>query len=148
MSAINTPSLVNPNYEVGIYYPINEENKEITTKINLPIPRNVIFFREFKAGETLPITFKATGDLIALDSTPQKLTILQDIFVKMTKKDVSFSLDQKQWKPFQDIFRGSVTTKVEQREDGDPHAMIHLVANALKNDISTLSTCVKSPKVD
>ena len=138
MTAINTPSLVNPNYEVGISYPINQENKEITTKINLPIPRNVIFFREFKAGETLPISFKASGNLIALDTTPQKLTILQDIFVKMTKQEVSFSLDQKEWKPFQDIFRGSVTTKVEQREDGDPHAIIHLVAHALKNDAATL----------
>lgn len=125
-------SLVNPLYEVGMLYPINQpKNVQPKTTINLPIPPNVIFFREFKAGDTLPVTFKASGNLIKLESSEQTLTFLQDIFVKATKKEISFSLDQVNWKPFEKLITGSIDAKVEQSDDSEPKASIHLIANTV-----------------
>jgi len=129
-------SLINPIYEVGIDYPINQKNKKPETKINLPIPQGVTFFREFKKGETLPITFTATGDLVQLASTQQTITFMQDVFIKATKKEILFSLDQKNWKPFQEIITGSINAKVEQSNDTAPQALIHLFANAVKPKVA------------
>lgn len=124
-------TLVNPLYEVGILYPINQKNNQPQTNINLPIPKGVIFFREFKEGDTLPITFKASGDLFSIESTPQTLTFLKHIYVRATKKDILFSLNQKDWQPLNHIFTGSIDAKVNQDSEGDAAAYIHLVANSI-----------------
>lgn len=124
-------SLVNPMYEVGIIYPVNQKNKKLHTKLNLPIPKGVIFFREFKEGDTLPITFKATGDLFSINTTPQTLTFLKDVYVRATKKDILFSLNQKDWKSFAEIFTGSIDAKVNQDAEGEAMAYVNLVANSI-----------------
>ncbi len=124
--------LKNPLYEVGINYPVNQRNKHPITNINLPIPKNIIFFREFKAGETLPVYFKASGNLVTLESEPQLLTFVQDIFVRATKEQITFSLDQRNWLPFNQIFTGNIEAKVSQSEENNsPRALIELFANSI-----------------
>lgn len=125
----NNPGIVNPQYEIGVKVNPRNQNKQLN--INLPIPPNVIFFRQFKAGETLPVLFKATGDLVELESEPQTLKFIQDIFVKATKTELSFSLDQANWKPFEGIFNGNYELKVMQNDhESSPHATVELHANA------------------
>ncbi|MCH9633054.1 MAG: hypothetical protein S4CHLAM6_14050 [Chlamydiae bacterium] len=123
------PGIMNPQYEIGVQ--VNPRKLNPQLNINLPIPPNVIFFRQFKAGETLPVLFKATGNLVELESKPQTLKFVRDIFVRATKTELTFSLDQANWKPFNSIFNGSYDLKVVQNDhDSSPQAIVQLHANA------------------
>ena len=124
-------SLVNPLFEVGIQYPINQPGGNSQTKLNLPVPSGVILFREFKAGDSLPISFTTSGNFVQLSGNEQKLTFLQDIFVKATKSEILFSLDQKDWQPFEKIISGHLDAKVEQSNMSDPKAIIHIFADTI-----------------
>lgn len=123
--------LANPLFEVGIQYPINQPGGKNEMNLKLPLPPGVILFREFKAGDSIPISFTTSGNFVQLSSNDQKLTFLQDIFVKATKNQILFSLDQKDWLPFEKIVSGSLNAKVEQSDMSDPKAIIHIFANTI-----------------
>lgn len=122
-------NLENPLYEVGIQYPINPATNQIFPNINLPIPKNVTFYREFKAGDTLPVYLKTTGNVVELTGDPQQLKLLTDIFVRVTKTDVYFSLNQRDWLPFNQIFSGQFNASVGLGEDDNPRVLVHLFAD-------------------
>ena len=129
MVAVTNPGIANPQYEIGVK--VNPRNPNPKLNINLPIPPNVIFFRQFKAGETLPITFKASGNLVELETKPQTLKFIRDVFVRATKTKLTFSLDQVNWRPFNGIFNGNYELKVIQNDhESSPHAIVELHANA------------------
>ncbi len=129
-SVTQSTGVVNPQYEIGVNVPVNQgKNNKPKQRINLPIPPNVIFFREFKAGETLPIHFRASGNLVEVDSSPQTLKFMRDIFVRATKTSVAFSTDQQNWRPFSQLFRGDFDLRIEQNDsDSTPHAVAELHA--------------------
>lgn len=120
-------SLVNPLYEMGINCPINQKSQELQT--------SVTFVNEFKAGDKLPVSFIASGDIIQLQSSEQTITFMKDLFMRTTVKgssqEILFSLDQNSWKPFQEIVTGSISAKIEQSSTEEAKAIIHLFTNAV-----------------
>ncbi len=120
--------LDHPIFEVGMEYMI-KNYPELFTRNN--IPKNISFYQEFKAGDTFPIIFKADGDFMSLESSPQTLTFKCDVFVKANKDTILFSLDQNKWMELSELFTGSLNVMIIQQDDNSK-GLVDLFVNTVK----------------
>lgn len=74
---------------------------------------------EFRAGDRLPVTLEAQGDLIETTETaPSYVVVKRPFWVKVGQRDILMSLDGTLFKPIQEMARGSFTAGASSDQGG------------------------------
>lgn len=71
------------------------------------------FVVKVKPGDTLPLNFAMSGDVLRLENAPQNTAVkaLQPMYVKI-EPNFLFSTDKKEWKSFESFFTGQLNASV------------------------------------
>lgn len=123
-------STVNASVENSIR--VSKLSSELIARIQKGEVKNLIV--EFKEGDRLPVNLKAEGDLFeSVDSNPTFAEVKKDFCVKVDGSNLLMSLDGVNFKPFNQMARGSVS--VGTNADGNngtgfPAGAINIIFSA------------------
>lgn len=99
-------STVNASVENSIR--VSKLSSELIARIQKGEANNLVV--EFKEGDRLPVNLKAEGDLFeSVDSNPTFVEVKKDFYVKVDSSNLFMSLDGVNYKPFNQMVRGSVS---------------------------------------
>lgn len=111
---------------------VSKLSPELIAKIQKGEVENLVV--EFKEGDRLPVNLKAEGDLFeSVDSNPTFVEVKKDFYVKVTGSNIHMSFDGINFKPINELLRGSVSVGANSdngNTENFPASVINVVFSA------------------
>lgn len=108
--------------------PITNISHDLMEKVKRGEASDVVI--AFPQGTKIPLEIASSGDWIQYNASPPSIEALQTFYLKNDGKELSFSLDQKNWKPLTEFITGKLGVETGIKEN-EPFLKIEMQADLI-----------------